>query len=87
VSDGYLQPMYPDDGPGGFAARLRPGRRHRTRRANSAAEHGMYDRLPHLNQSERRRGCLGTVAVLIAVVTLLWFYLQPYLGDLVSGGL
>jgi hypothetical protein len=47
----------------------------------------MYDRLPHLNQSERRRGCLGTVAVLIAVVTLLWFYLQPYLGDLVSGGL
>jgi hypothetical protein len=87
VSDGYLQPMYPDDGPDGFAARLRPGRRRRARRATSEAEHGMYDRLPHLNESERRHGCLGTVAVLVAVVTLLWFYLQPYLGHLVSGGL
>jgi hypothetical protein len=82
VSDDYFESTYPDgDG------RLRLRRRHQSRRAKAEAGYDGYDRLPHLNDGQRRLGGLGTLAVLAAVVTPLWFYLQPYVGDLVSGSL
>jgi hypothetical protein len=86
VSDGYLDSTYADGWPDDAGRRFGPRRRQESRRAKAEVQNG-YDRLPHLNEKERRRGPLGPVAVLAAVVTLLWFYLPPYLGDLLSGGL